>query len=344
MVFREVWRVLRDDGTVWLNIGDCYSRSGPRRDKGFNERWHGKLFRSNKQGATDTDRPARLKAGALKSKDLVGIPWMLAFALRADGWYLRAENIWAKGVSFCESWAGSVMPESVTDRSTKSHEQVFMLTKRERYFYDHEAVKENGSIAAGTRAAKGSDTRSSLKDVNGRQPEYWDYDGFRNLRSVWAIGTKPFPDAHFATFPEDLVIPCLAAGTSARGVCSTCGAPWRRIVEKEPIPDDIKQEFEAARQRTSEEHGRGDGFTTRRPNFKRQITGERWESTCQCGADVIPATVLDPFAGAGTVGVVADKMGRRFIGIELNQEYIDKIATPRIRGVAPLFAEEGATA
>lgn len=369
-IFREARRALRPDGTCWLNMGDCYSQSGmggnpdesPYRKQATNV---GSLI------------PGRKAPAGLKPKDLVGIPWMLAFALRADGWYLRAENIWAKGLSFCESYAGSVMPESVTDRPTRSHEQVFLLTKSERYFYDHEAVKETGVYPAGTRAAKGSGTRegnrrgtkADASGVNGRNVQavnseaerrqglgsfannprdrvaydedgYAIYDGKRNLRTVWAIGVEPFTEAHFATYPPDLVYPCLMAGTSQKGACAGCGAPWKRLVEYEPIPDEIKAQFEAARARTGDDHGRDDGFTTRRPNYTRKRIGETWQPTCKCGRiDVVPCTVLDPFAGSGTTGVVAELLRLRFAGIDLGYHAMSE---QRVGSIAPLFNEASA--
>ena len=350
-IFREARRVLRSDGTCWLNMGDCYSsQAGPQVAQ---TKWQ-------IEGASDGQNLGRSRrpVDGLKPKDLVGIPWMLAFALRADGWYLRAEIIWAKGMSFCPSYAGSVMPESVTDRPTRSHEQIFLLTKSERYFYDHEAVKEQGVYQAGTRAAKGSGTRegnrrgSPKQDGTGNRrttgfneryfaPDddgYATYDGKRNLRTVWAIGVEPFNEAHFATFPPDLVDPCLRAGTSQKGACVACGAPWERIVEYEPMPEEIKQQFEAARNRTADDHGRDDGFTTRRPNYTRKRIGETWEPTCACGeSHVVPCVVMDPFAGSGTVGVVCERRQLDFIGIELGTTY-KAMAERRIDAVAPLFA------
>lgn len=348
-IFREVRRVLRPDGICWLNMGDCYANDGK-----FGGETGGKQAYLPDADRKRVGREKRFTG--LKPKDLVGIPWMLAFALRADGWYLRAENIWAKGISFCESYAGSVMPESVTDRPTRSHEQVFLLTKSERYFYDHEAVKERGVYPAGTRAAKGSGTREGNRrgtpkqDGHGRRNEgfneryfagdedgYATYDGKRNMRTVWAIGVEPFNEAHFATFPPGLVDPCLRAGTSQRGACAACGAPWKRIVEYEPMPEHIKAQFEAARQRTGDDHGRDDGFTTRRPNYTRKRTGERWERTCSCEtAAVVPCVVMDPFAGSGTVGVACELLRLKFIGIDLG--YHD-MSERRIGSVAPLFTE-----
>jgi DNA modification methylase len=368
--FAEVHRVLRDDGTVWLNIGDSYQNA-----KGQAHRVDPKQpARRHLRGA----RPNDVSIEGLKPKDLVGIPWMLAFALRSAGWYLRAEIVWAKGVSFCDAYAGSVMPESVQDRPTRSHEQIFLLTKSPRYFYDAEAVREQGVYPAGTMAAKGSGERegnrrgtrkkdedggrvgASSRTQRGGFQDRWDkshqknaqredgnhpwdgyavYDGTRNLRTVWTITPKPFTEAHFATFPPDLVVPCIKAGTSEKGVCAVCGAPWRRIVEKEPIPDDVRADFEAARHRTADEHGRGDGFTTRRPNFQRGRGQTTWERSCEhVDADTVPAVVMDCFSGAGTVGAVCAGLQRDYVGIELNAEYI-AIAKRRIASVAPLFTE-----
>lgn len=204
-VFSEAKRVLKNDGVFWLNIGDGYT-SGNR---GYR--------------APDKKNPARAMSvrpdtpEGLKPKDLLGIPWRLALALQADGWYLRSDIIWNKP---------NAMPESVKDRPTRSHEYMFMLTKREKYFYDYQAIKENG----------------------------------RNKRSVWSVNTVPFPEAHFATFPPALIEPCILA-------------------------------------------------TSRENDF-----------------------VLDPFFGSGTVGLVCQEYKRRFIGIELNDEYV-KIAKNRLNVV-----------
>ena len=355
-IFREARRVLRTDGTCWLNMGDCYSNA----DKGGYQSSRVTAEDSLQKGNLASDfigAPNRQPQLGLKNKDLVGIPWLLAFALRADGWYLRSEIVWAKGLSFCPSYAGSVMPESVTDRPTRSHEQVFLLTKAERYYYDHEAVKEAGVYPAGTRAAKGSGTRegnrrgSPKQDGTGNRrtagfneryfaPDddgYATYDGKRNLRTVWAIGVEPFTEAHFATFPPDLVDPCLRAGTSAKGACAACGAPWKRIIDYEPLPDEVKAQFEAARTRTADDHGRDDGFTTRKPNYVRKRLGETWKPTCTCNTlNVVACTVLDPFAGSGTTGVACEHLQLKFIGIDLGYH---EMSERRISAVAPLFAE-----
>ena len=279
-VFRECRRVLRDDGTLWLNMGDSYhstsTYNAPRNSGG--------AF-----GRVDSPRQPNVHGvDGLKPKDLIGIPWMLAFALRADGWYLRQDIIWAKP---------NPIPESVRDRCTKAHEYLFLLSKSPRYYFDAEAIAEpiaDSSVArlsqpnlenqAGSDRVPGK-TNGAMKAVGPRfgGNKYGDDDreesrtksgnewtgnssGRRNKRSVWTVSTKPFKEAHFATFPPDLIKPCILAGCPEGGV------------------------------------------------------------------------VLDPFGGAGTTGLVADRLQRDAILIELNPEYID-IARRRIAGDAPLFTE-----
>lgn len=193
-VFREVRRVLRDDGTLWLNLGDSYA-SGGRKTR-------------------DTDRKLSARESGFRPRDgmtdkqLLGIPWRVALALQADGWCLRQDIIWAKP---------NPMPESVKDRCTKAHEYIFLLTKGPRYFFDAAAMREPGVYPAGTKGAKGSASRQGVKNVNARPPEYKVYDGYRNRRSVWSVTTKPFKGAHFATFPPDLIEPCILAGAPVGG-------------------------------------------------------------------------------------------------------------------------------
>jgi DNA modification methylase len=251
-VFREVRRVLRDDGTLWLNLGDSYN-SGASGGLG------GSTLGGGQNNQRVSNRSGRGLVDALKPKDLIGAPWRVAFALQADGWYLRQDIIWHKP---------NPMPESVTDRCTKSHEYVFLMSKSARYFYDAAAIAEEGVIPAGTKAAKGSVERFNTLGVNSRPPEYKIYDGMRNARSVWTIATQPFREAHFATFPPDLAERCIKAG-------------------------------------------------------------------CPVGG-----TVLDPFGGAGTTGLVADRLQRSAILIELNPVYAS-MAKKRLEGDAPLFAKVG---
>jgi DNA modification methylase len=306
-IFREVRRVLREDGTLWLNLGDSY--------------WGGKGKSSQAWSTEHTDRgvlqapqhqicgmgetrPTDGKHDVIKPKDLIGIPWRVAFALQADGWWLRQDVIWHKP---------NPMPESVRDRCTKSHEYIFLLTKSARYYYDAEAIKEPIKDSSAARLMQdienqeGSDrvpgkTNGNMKAVlfggNNRCPDtrlqsgkewtpkmagggssyknghsgYFKKDGtpltgiMANKKSVWNITTKPFKEAHFATFPPEIPEICIKAGSRV-----------------------------------------GD-------------------------------TILDPFAGAGTTGMVAEKLNRKFIGIELNPEYAE-MAERRIYAVAPLFQE-----
>ena len=205
-VFHECKRVLRDDGTLWVNIGDSYARNGGNDGGGNRELMHmeGKQRRMNKV------------VPGYKEKDLIGIPWMLAFALRADGWYLRQDIIWSKP---------NAMPESVTDRCTKSHEYIFLLSKSQKYYYDHESIKEQAASdhVAGNKKHKYADdfekngtvqnrTKSGLKNIAGIKFEK------RNKRSVWSVPVKPFKEAHFATFPQELIYDCIKAGAPEGGV------------------------------------------------------------------------------------------------------------------------------
>lgn len=207
-VFREVWRVLSDDGVLWLNLGDSYKPSGNGSTKaGLNERYFGKTFESNKQSATEghVDR-SHLRADGIKTKDLVGIPWRVAFALQDDGWYLRQDIIWAKP---------NPMPESVRDRCTKSHEYIFMLTKQPRYYFDNEAIKEPAIWSQDKRQGKGRLTYDGKRqgEAGKGQEAFVSIKETRNKRDVWTIPTKPFKGAHFAVMPEAIVEPCVLASS-----------------------------------------------------------------------------------------------------------------------------------
>lgn len=296
MVFEEVRRVLRQDGTLWLNIGDTYatgagqvgdhpgggaqgaawtgrpredvyhrgshratpwsatpepgatSWAGPRGKKtralrdGTHAGIHSKIFATNtvdgksRAGMGPLTQPNRLPLPGLKPKDLIGVPWMTAFALRRAGWWLRGENIWAKP---------NPMPESISDRCTTSHEQVFLLAKSARYFYDAVAIAEPANYAPGCgweeepKGTRGGKRGAPQERAIDPEQSFRAIRATRNKRTVWTISTTPFPGAHFATFPPALVEPCILAGTSARGCCTHCGAPWRRVVRKifEPQSD-----------------------------------------------------------------------------------------------------------
>lgn len=280
-LFREVRRVLRDDGVLWLNLGDSYANDG---------KWGGKTGGKHADALHGEPIGRTRRDSGLKPKDLVGVPWRCAFALQADGWYLRSDIIWAKPAP---------MPESVTDRPTRSHEYIFLLAKSEKYYCDMESVKEPSVSDHPSGNGYRREARLTYADENGPrgsdeqwQPKSWNgskFDGqrdlaihpnvgrkprtarvhgnlpgrddhgaacngpgqeFRNLRDVWNIGSQPYPEAHFATFPPKLIEPCVIAGCPAGGI------------------------------------------------------------------------ILDPFAGAGTTGLVAKKHGRKFIGIELNPAYV----------------------
>lgn len=247
-VFAEVKRVLRSDGTLWLNIGDVY-----------------------------------------EDGELLGIPWMVARCLQLDGWILRQDIIWSKP---------SPMPESTTTRCTRSHEYVFMFVKSHEYFYDAEAIKEE------------SDSSPSGK----------------NRRSVWRIAGTPYSGAHFATMPTTLAALCIKSGTSDRGCCDYCGAPFVRVVEKSKITRRRPNDFV---KRTGKS-GTGNSCANSVAGVLTSTVG--WEPSCSCGEVSTSSTrcvVLDPFAGSGTTLAVADSLGRDSIGIELNANYI-RIAEERI--------------
>lgn len=254
-VFREVKRLLRDDGTLWLNLGDTYSA----------QRWSNS---PSTTGISGKQSDVLIKKDTkLPDKNLVGIPWRVAFALQADGWYLRQDIIWHKP---------NPMPESVTDRCTKAHEYIFLLSKSPRYYFDSEAIKEEASDVSIARLKRGvSDHHKNVNGAPGQTPHSMgkprnhdlsrDVPTTRNPRSVWTVTTKPFKDAHFATYPEDLIVPCILAGCPEGGL------------------------------------------------------------------------VLDPFMGAGTTALVSKKLGRNYVGFELNEEY-KKIAEKRLTKTLGMFA------
>jgi DNA modification methylase len=320
-VLREVRRVLRPDGTLWLNLGDCYAMS----TKGAG----GRGKQHSNAGSVHADRTWRISPG-LKPKDLVGIPWRVAFALQDDGWWLRRDHIWSKP---------NPMPESTTDRCTSSHEYLFHLTKSARYFFDHHAIKE--PCASGPsdlrKMVEGLDriggkhktlidplSAASAASKIGRKRGVGDPSG-RNKRSVWTIATSPYPEAHFATFPPALVEPCILAGTSERGVCSRCAAPWRRVTKTDGETTTEKRK----RLDYSEKRGAGGSLVKQNLDYAgghgsnaRQVTTLGWRASCNCpGTDTVPAIVLDPFLGSGTTAMVADRLGRDCIGLELRPAY-----------------------
>lgn len=346
-VARELWRVLRDDGVWWLNLGDSYlggkgassqAWSSSHKDRATLQKDHHHV------AGMGSTRPTDLRIDGLKPKDLAGIPWRVALALQADGWYLRSDVIWAKP---------NPMPESVTDRCTKAHEYVFMLAKSARYYYDCEAVKEGSVDDEYTSRGKVRKTvdrlteedatigryRANLHKQEGGRPT-------RNRRTVWTIATQPYAGAHYAVWPPALVEPMILAGTSARGVCSACGAQWVRVVET--------GELMPSGSRTDVIQASGSGESScQKPGhavsmFKRERTTTGWRASCDCNAgEPVPAIVLDPFCGSGTTGAVARLHGRRFVGLDLSMDYLrgqalaraEGLTTPESLAELPMFSE-----
>lgn len=370
-VFNEVKRVLKPTGTLWLNLGDSYWGGKGQSSQAYSTSMVGKRETLNGMqhqitGKGET-RPTDKKHEIIKPKDLVGIPWMVAFALRSAGWYLRQDIIWHKP---------NPMPESVTDRCTKSHEYIFLLTKSKEYYYDGTAIKTplkdssierlgqdienqegsdrvpgktNGKMKAvkfggnkaegyGTRIHSGKEWNPSMGGGgNGFKGHSGNYDadgnliggGVANKKSVWTVTTKPFRDAHFATFPEDLIVDCIKAGTSEHGCCSACGKPYERMVEKEYVKHENwfgeKQSVRNSRGTAGNSYMELVGVNTK-----------GFAPTCDCNADVVPAVVLDPFMGAFTTALVARKLQRNYVGFELNKDYIS-IGEKRLRDELGMF-------
>ena len=294
-VFREVKRVLREDGTLWVNIGDSYcagSRSSQRPQSFHADEAHDlPLSRRNKA------------SGDLKDKDLVGIPWMLAFAMRKDGWWLRQDIVWDKP---------NCMPESVQDRCTKSHEYLFLFSKSKSYFFDYKAIRSETS----------------------------------NKRSVWRVSPKPYPEAHFAVFPPELIEPCVLAGTSEHGCCEQCGSPFERIIKKPDMSQRPTRSSDSKHEKKKHMNDNWQGVPKSAGSKYQQWRNKNpditvgWKQTCVCkGAGIIPATILDPFAGSGTTAGVALLRGRRAILCELNEDFA-RLTPSRIKSISGRSKEQ----
>ena len=338
-VFREVRRVLRDDGTLWLNYGDGY--------------WGGKGQSSQAWSARNMDRdtlqkdyhhiagkgetrPTDRRHDLFKPKDLIMMPARVAMALHADGWWVRSEIIYAKK---------NCMPESVTDRPTSSHEKIFLMTKSHKYFYDAMAVRVAGSPNTHARRKDGQKKPMKGTEENDNRTGTWvDKRTIEeqaaigtNLRNVWHLATHSYPGNHWATFPPVLVETCIKAGTSEECVCSACGAPSIREVRK--------RGGTTGRSWHNHEHDQTKG---NRPDDRTmasayetgdyQVESAGWKDGCECKADKVPATVLDCFGGSGTTGLVADRMQRNAILIEINREYCE-MAQARLLEDAPMFTD-----
>ena len=345
--------MLRPDGLVWLNLGDGYANPGHYKG---NPGDHGTIGRP-RQADQELAAPYRYsKTGdGLKNKDLLLMPPRVALALQADGWYVRSTIPWLKR---------NAMPESVRDRPATSTEYVFLLAKSERYYYDAEAVRlEGAGYGRGTgpgafRSARYVNNASynNSAEIASNGSHGHSYQGGRARRnSDWFLETwqgllldedgdplalvvnpMPFSQAHFATFPPKLVEPMVKASTSERGECPECGAPWRRVVDRvatEPGVTGGATWAEGEHIQTSKGLTRGGGYG----GGSVDTTG--WEPSCgHVGLEPVPQTILDPFGGAGTAGLVADRLGRHAVLCDLNAEYVDMGAT-RITQDAPLFTQ-----
>lgn len=334
---REWRRVLRDDGVLWLNLGDSYAGSG-RGAMGDGSPSDRTGTMQGKNKGTSTGRfikPAQ--EPGIKGKDLYGVPWTVALALRADGWYLRRDIIWSKV---------NPMPESVTDRPTTAHEYVFLLTKSASYYYDAEAIKEpaasgilfGGSGPGGYDASRKDNGRRDLSEITTRnarsvwsaeEDEYlqflqWKAERAGALRDVWPIPSQPYAGAHFATMPPELARRCILAGTSARGCCPKCGAPYEREVERERLRRDELPKGDA-RYRPNRYAGAYEDINGKGDAGYTEVKTLGWSASCECNAgEPVGCLVMDPFSGSGTTGKVALENGRRYVGIELNREYIEQ--------------------
>ncbi|KKL17419.1 hypothetical protein LCGC14_2485760, partial [marine sediment metagenome] len=316
--FRAVKRVLRADGVLWLNMGDSYASSPPgtkRPSASESSTLHG--IKSEKYRATlDAGRGTKRdtsKIPGLKPKDLLLMPFEVAKALRADGWWLRSDIIWSKP---------NPMPESVTDRPTQAHEHVFLFAKSARYFYDAEAVRERaigcnahdltgqGYAAPGQTQQKGNRGGREKGRTRGLPPRHSQYDSStreslddvgrgtgRNLRNVWEIATAPFPKAHFATFPTKLVEPMVKAGTSEKGCCPECGGPWVREIKNPQPPSAMRNRGDETKMAFhSRQLGGGQALQDWYDAHPAETTG--WHPSCKCAGngagEPIPCTILDP--------------------------------------------------
>ena len=315
-VFRHARRILHPSGTAWVNLGDSYAS-----------------FKDGKcvpQSGIDPDdqknmpedaAPNRIRATfeglGIKNKDMLGMPWEMALALRRDGWWLRSEIIWHKG---------SAMPESIRDRVSRCHEQIFLFTKAERYFYDAFAIREpvagtahprgNGVNPKAADAPKGVKANSSFSAAVNGLVEY------RNKRSVWTVNPDSSGDReHYATYPLELISVPMNAGTSEHGVCAECYAPYKRMIE----PTEEYAKHLGKGYHDHENDAVQGNMQKKREGVKKVNSSYKhlgWERTCKCPTDeIVPAVVFDPFMGSGTSGLVAAKGRRNYIGTEISPVY-----------------------
>ncbi|MGH9540905.1 MAG: DNA-methyltransferase [Terriglobales bacterium] len=356
-VMREVRRSLRPDGSLWLNLGDAYANDG----KCGGESGGKQAYLPDADGQ-QWGRSGR--RSGMAAKNLLGLPWRVALALQADGWVLRSEIIWHKTTP---------MPESVRDRPTRAHEHIFLLAKSARYYYDDIGSREPAAGTAhargageGPKAVSASSAvrlpRSPAAQTTGRIRSKQNasfsaaVSGLvteRRQRSVWAIGGDPYRGAHYACFPRELARRCIVAGTSERGVCARCGQPWVRVVERQRVGDWTRNKALRAQgistNRFTAKVEPGDGAAVGNLAASRQEARERsgqhdgcfrqpraigWRASCTCGAEPVPAIVLDPFGGSGTVGEVAAMLGRRAVLVDVAYQQLQRERVPALLALA----------
>jgi DNA modification methylase len=326
-IFREVRRVLRSDGTLWLNLGDTYSND---------RKWGGHASGKHRKELHEMERPRRYTG--LPGKNLLMVPSRVAIALQDDGWILRSDIIWHKLAA---------MPESVEDRPTSAHEHVFLFAKSEQYFYDTEAIKEPSVSNHPSGNGFKRDARLSYLNPDGSargNDSQWQISPTRNRRNVWSLSAQPYPEAHFATMPPKLIEPCILAGTSPKA-CEHCNTAWKRKVAR---TDPVKM---AGPNHTKSILAQNQGGPTGKTSmlysghvYGRETVG--WEPACTCANNTGSGKciVLDPFSGAGTTALVALQHGRNYLGIELNPDYIT-LARKRIATIQPnLWTTNGGVA
>lgn len=317
-VFRAAHRVLRDDGTMWINAGDSYA-SGGRGGGGSYMEERGDSSWKNASGRNGFRKPPP----GFGRKDMLGMPWRVAYALQADGWQLRNDVVWDKP---------NCMPESAEDRLTRCHEYLFLFSRSDHYHYDSDAIREpvtggahtRGGGVGGKAVPPGSDKQGRIRQNERFGKAVRELVTNRNKRTVWSIPTEAFKGKHFATFPRALVRPCILASTSAMGCCSSCGAPRKRIVVIEGPSFNERSKDRPPSAYAEAWDGNPHSFAVRGSHGHiariRRTVG--WNPTCDCGVDKTkPCTVLDMFSGSGTVGVVAIATGRSYVGIDLSHEY-----------------------
>lgn len=389
--FREMKRILRNDGVMFLNYGDKYSTTPTGNFNGGSPLLAGRDLSGHAESGSTRDY-------TLSQGNLIGLAWRLALALQADGWILRSDIIWAKAVSFNDKYSGSTMPESVSGtrwercktkvknqsakgkgkqgqvgnstytgfneryfegagpqykdcpgcekcrdsggyvlrrgswRCTRAHEYLFQFVKQIPYYCDMEAVKEDAIEVGDNRALreKNYEPDDMISRMNPRTAKPQGIN--RNLRDVWTINPKPYAEAHYATFPEALIEPCIKVATSEKGCCPACGAPWARVIDSKQI----KRKRPADQ---TDRHKQCQGVNScgnTVAGVETQTIG--WRPTCRCdireSSDerrTTPCVVYDPFMGSGTVAAAGARLGRDYLGSELNAEYVERQAVQRIR-------------